>query len=244
MTGRRKSFGLAIIAFSLLLGGVAWVMLMTGPGPEGGDPAAVEGSLRPTLATVPPTTALSGSTETTATDSPLWEVNQPSPLGRESPQTALPTRLRIGAIGVDAPIEAVGVDRRTGEMELPANVRQVAWYRFGPSPGQPGSAVLAAHVDYENQGPGVFFNLRTLDPGDRVEVGFEDGESRSFEVAARSIYRKDELPLDIVFARQGAPVLTLITCGGGFNPSIGHYDSNVVVYALPVALTDSDAGLG
>lgn len=47
-------------------------------------------------------------------------------------------------------------------------------------------------------------------------------------------YAKDELPLDVIFSRAGAPVLTLVTCGGGFSPSEETYDSNVVVYATPV----------
>lgn len=243
MITRREALGLAILAFGLLPGGLALAMLVAGPGSVAGNPGAVEASLGPTIVTSPPTTVPSGpSSETTAAVSPLWKANEPSPLGEASDETPLPSRLRIGAIGVDAPIEAMGVDRRTGEMELPATVREVAWYRFGPSPGQPGSAVLAAHVDVRNQGPGVFFNLKALKPGDRIDVVFEDGETRRFEVAARSIYEKDELPLDTVFARQGAPVLTLITCGGGFNPSRGHYDSNVVVYAVPARSDDDAAG--
>jgi hypothetical protein len=50
---------------------------------------------------------------------------------------------------------------------------------------------------------------------------------------ARTTYEKNELPLDIIFSREGPPVLTPITCGGGFNSEIGRYDSNVVVYAVP-----------
>ncbi len=214
-------------------------MALSGPDPKAGDPRAIEASLRTTLATAPATTVPSGSTSAaTATASPLWHANEPAPLGAAVEETPLPTRLRIEAIGVDAPIKAVGVDRRTGEMELPATVKEVAWYRFGPSPGQAGSAILAAHVDFKNQGPGVFFDLKTLEPGDRIEVSFEGGENKSFQVAARDMYKKDELPLDVIFAREGTPVLTLVTCGGSFNPSIGHYDSNVVVYAVPAGLDD------
>ena len=236
---RRKPIGLIIIAASLVLGAIALVLAVSGPAHEAGDPKAVEASLRPTVETVSPTTDPSDTTaEPGAHTSALWQANQDTQLGEAPDEAPLPTRLRIGALGVDAPIEAVGVDPRTGEMELPATVREVAWYRFGPSPGQAGSAVLAAHVDFKDQGPGVFFDLKTLEPGDRIEVSLEDGEVKNFRVAARDIYRKDELPLAAVFARQGAPVLTLITCGGGFNPSIGHYDSNVVVYAVPDGMVD------
>jgi LPXTG-site transpeptidase (sortase) family protein len=145
-----------------------------------------------------------------------------------------PTLLRIDGIEIEAPVDPYGVDRQTGEMDVPSNVRDVAWYQYGPSPGEPGSAVLAAHVDLASQGAGVFFRLDELETGDLVEVEYEDGSVQQFEVAARVRYDKAELPLDVIFARNGPPVLTLITCGGGFNPSIQSYDSNVVVYAFPV----------
>ncbi len=119
-------------------------------------------------------------------------------------------------------------------MDVPSNVQDVAWYQFGPSPGQAGSAVLAAHVDLASQGAGVFFNLRDLEPGDIVEVDYDDGSRQTFRVEARVRYDKGEIPLDVIFATDGPPVLTLITCGGGFNPSIESYDSNVVVYAYPI----------
>ncbi len=152
----------------------------------------------------------------------------------------LPVGLKLSSINVDAPVVPTGVNPRTGQMAVPSNVRDVAWYEFGSVPGERGSAVLAAHVDLASQGPGVFFNLRTVDEGDIVEVEFSDGTVDVFRVEARTVYQKDELPLDTIFAREGAPVLTLITCGGGFSESSGSYDSNVVVYAIPVP--DRDLG--
>ena len=152
----------------------------------------------------------------------------------------LPVGLRLSSINVDAPVVPTGVNQRTGQMAVPSNVRDVAWYEFGSVPGERGSAVLAAHVDLASQGPGVFFNLRTVDEGDIVEVEFSDGTVSVFKVEARTVYQKDELPLETIFAREGAPVLTLITCGGGFSESSGSYDSNVVVYAVPIA--DRDLG--
>ena len=55
-----------------------------------------------------------------------------------------------------------------------------------------------------------------------------------FEVVERVQYNKKELPLERIFAKSGDPVLTLITCGGGFNQSLRSYDDNFVVYAVPV----------
>jgi LPXTG-site transpeptidase (sortase) family protein len=133
-------------------------------------------------------------------------------------------------------VGAYGVDDN-GQMDVPDNVTEVGWYKFGPSPGEPGSAVLAAHVDLAGPGRGLFYDLGHVEVGDTVVVTYEDGDERSFQVVARSTYPKLELPLDVIFSRSGDPVLTLVTCGGGFSRSTGRYDSNVVVFAIP---TDSD----
>jgi hypothetical protein len=178
----------------------------------------------------PPAASVATSTTTTVPPSLRFTISDSTLV----PEAPAPVALRIDGIEVAAPVAAFGVDRRTGEMEVPGNVREVAWYRYGPSPGQAGSAVLAAHVDLASQGAGIFFRLEELEPGDLIEVEYEDGTTGMFAVEARVRYPKSEIPLDVIFATEGPPVLTLITCGGGFNPSIQSYDSNVVVYAYPV----------
>jgi len=191
-------------------------------------------------------TALVATTTSTQVLNPATSDPPVSDTGRDEPasvpvwsgipssdptEAVFPVGLRLTSIGVEAPIVPTGVDGR-GRMAVPNNVGDVAWYRFGSIPGQAGSAVLAAHVDLAGQGPGVFFRLRDVDPGDVVSVDFSDGSTMRFRVQARAVYFKDELPLDTIFSEAGTPVLTLVTCGGGF--SQGHYDSNVVVYATPV----------
>ena len=156
------------------------------------------------------------------------------------PDRPVPVALRVNSIDIDAPIVATGVNPRTGQMAVPRNVRDVAWYEHGSRPGESGSSVLAAHVDLASQGPGVFFNLRDVSQKDLIEIEFSDGSVSLFRVEARTVYQKDELPLDKIFARSGSPVLTLITCGGGFSESSSSYDSNVVVYAVPIP--DRDIG--
>lgn len=144
----------------------------------------------------------------------------------------VPIGLRIPALDQEAAVNPAGV-ASNGDMEVPANVTDVAWYKYGSAPGEPGSAVLAAHVDLAGQGPGVFFELRDLEPGSVIFVDFDDGSSEAWVAEARTIYDKEELPTDAIFSREGPPVLTLITCGGGFNEQARRYDSNVVVYAVP-----------
>lgn len=148
---------------------------------------------------------------------------------RLSDVTRRPTSLRIVALGVHAPIVAMGTDA-SGELDVPRDAATVAWYRAGSVPGAAGSSVLAAHVDYDGE-RGVFFALDHLRPGDTVRVAFTDGSSRTFDVVSRRRYLKTALPVRELFSRNGPPVLTLITCGGAFNPSTGHYEDNTVVQA-------------
>lgn len=147
---------------------------------------------------------------------------------------AQPIWIRIDSIDVAHPVTGYGINPRSGQMDVPNNVTEVAWYEYGPSPGEAGSAVLAAHVDLASRGPGVFYNLGDVEEGAIVVIGFDDGTSQRFQIEARTTYLKDELPIDAIFSRSGPSVLTLITCGGGFNQSASSYDSNVVAYAVPI----------
>ncbi len=224
----RRPVALALIGLAL---GVAAVSGFLSTRIDGGEvPVSVE-EPRITTTTSPPSTI---PTETTLPS--LWDVN-PVGVGPGDELGLTPQSLSIPDLGVVAPIDSYGVDV-DGQMDVPSNVEDVGWYQFGPSPGEAGSAVLAAHVDLVNQGPGVFFDLKDIALGSLVTVGFDDGSARSFEVVARRVYDKDELPLEQIFSRTGPPVLTLITCGGGFSRSDRSYDSNVVVYAVPVASAD------
>ncbi|MER7456273.1 class F sortase [Micromonospora sp. NPDC126480] len=151
------------------------------------------------------------------------------------PEIVPPVRLEIPAIEVAATVNAVGVNERTGEFEVPPSVDQVGWYRFGPGLEAPaGSVVIAGHVDSSTQGEGAFFRLRDLDRDDRMTVTGDDGKVRTYRVVAREEYRKTRIPLERYFARDGSPRLTLITCGGPFDAETRRYRDNVVVTAVPV----------
>jgi hypothetical protein len=138
-----------------------------------------------------------------------------------------PVAVRVEGIGVDAPVRPVGVTRdRT--LEVP-DAHEVGWYRFGPVPGEAGSAVLAGHVDYGGA-IGVFWDLAEVEPGAVVEVDRSDGTVARFVVTSVRLHPKGELPAE-VFRREGSPSLALITCGGEFDPQARRYTANVVVHA-------------
>jgi hypothetical protein len=148
-----------------------------------------------------------------------------------------PVRLRAERVGIDAAIAPVGVEAGSAAaMEIPEDPGLAGWYSYGPAPGDPaGVAVLTSHVDSARSGPGAFFRLRALDPGDRVIIDLSDGRVLEYEVTGREQMAKESLPTGDLFRRDGAPALALVTCGGAFDRGAGHYTDNVVVWAVPLA---------
>jgi hypothetical protein len=143
-------------------------------------------------------------------------------------------RLAVPDVGIDAPVDPVGVTR-DGRMRLPDDVDRVGWYRFGPAPGRPqGSAVLAGHVDSWDQGLGALSRLRSVEPGRRIAVTDAAGRVTRWQVVTRRLVVKQHLPLARLFTRSGPPRLVLLTCGGPFDERLRSYRDNLVVVAVPV----------
>ena len=60
-----------------------------------------------------------------------------------------------------------------------------------------------------------------------------DGRTFTYRVVSVRDYLKRDLPPD-VYSIKGRPRLVLVTCGGPFVQSAGHYRDNVVLTAVPV----------
>ena len=144
-------------------------------------------------------------------------------------QAARPTWLSIPSLGIRTKLIHLGVNSN-GTLQVPKRTTVAGWYTGSPRPGTVGSAVIAGHVD-SRTGPGIFFWLRTLHRGDRIYVGRADGTMAVFTVTRVKKFAKDEFPTAAVYGAVPDAELRLITCGGIFDPSLGSYLSNVVVFA-------------
>lgn len=145
-----------------------------------------------------------------------------------------PVTVRVPALGIDAAIEAVGV-QEDGAMVVPAEVDRVGWYRYGPEAGAAeGNVVLAGHVDTIAQGPGALFPLRGVEIGAEIVVADAGGTEHRYEVVSLETITKTDLPVEQIFARSGEHRLVVITCGGEYLPGSRRYADNVVVTAVPV----------
>jgi sortase (surface protein transpeptidase) len=144
-----------------------------------------------------------------------------------------PVSLEIPSIGVDSTVQHLGQEA-DGTLETPAAgplYDEAAWYRYSPAPGSLGPAILLGHVDSAANGPSVFFRLGELRAGDLVSVGRADGSTAVFVVDEVRRYAKDDFPTHLVYDDIDHAGLRIVTCGGAFDASAGHYMDNVVVFA-------------
>ncbi|GAA3854682.1 class F sortase [Streptomyces lacrimifluminis] len=150
----------------------------------------------------------------------------------ESPALAPspPLRIRIPAIGVNAPLMGLGLTP-TGSLDVPPAEREdlAGWYEAGTAPGETGTAIVAGHVDNAD-GPSVFYRLGALKKGGAIEVERRDGSTALFTVDAVEVYDTKDFPDEKVYGAAKRAELRVITCGGGYTPGSG-YDGNVVVFA-------------
>ncbi|WP_317454092.1 class F sortase [Streptomyces sp. TRM68416] len=150
------------------------------------------------------------------------------PLGR-----ALPQRIDIPGLGVQAPVVARGLDG-LGAVDPPPFDQPgvVGWYAAGAAPGAAGPALLVGHVDTETR-PAVFYRLSALRPGRPVRVVRADGTVAEFTVDDVRVVARDRFDARQAYgAREpGRAELRLITCGGTFDRASRSYTANVVVSA-------------
>lgn len=202
-----------------LLMGVAWVVLLLGlwlwgreisdvqqgiSAPVSGDVAAVG---RPPEVELPPAVR---------------------PLG-----DALPQRLDIPGLDVQAPVVARGLDPR-GAVDPPPydQAGVVGWYAAGVKPGAAGAALMVGHVDTENR-PAVFHRISALKPGATVRVLRDDGKLAEFTVDDVQVVARAGFDARQAYGahRSGRAELRLITCGGTFDRATRSYTANVIVSA-------------
>ena len=162
---------------------------------------------------------------------PDWSSEgRPNPFGTAASELrGAPTRLKVKAIGVDTALETLKLGPG-GELDPPRDFAKAGWYAAGTAPGDRGPAVLAGHVDNQ-QGPAVFYRLRELTAGDRIQV-VRGGRTVSFTVTSTAWYPKNAFPTAQVYGPTPDRQLRLITCGGVFDHRLRSYKDNFVVYAV------------
>lgn len=144
---------------------------------------------------------------------------------------ALPARLIIPAIDVDAKVQFVGLDADgSGAMAVPSNFTDVGWYKDGVRPGMSGSAVIAGHFNGKKVPEAVFYDLDKLQVGDKVVIMSEELTQSIFTVVKVETYAYDAPTADVFTSADGKSRLNLITCGGEWLPEENVYNKRTVIF--------------
>ena len=220
-TARRR---LALVLLLVVGGGMITLILF----PHDGEPP------RDTSSETPPAGRVL-TTEATPGPPPAVVVSESAP-GKQY----APLRIEIPAIAASAPVDPLGLNR-DGTLQVPADFARAGYYTGRPPPGAAGPAIIVAHVDSKS-GPAVFARLRNLKPGDEVTVTRADRSSVIFVIDRVESHPKNAFPTRAVYDPTPGATLRLITCGGSFDRSAGHYRANVIAFANYKSLTSPPAG--
>ncbi|HVH22830.1 MAG TPA: class F sortase [Pseudonocardia sp.] len=186
------------------------------------------------LTTVPPELGLRTGPRSPSVGPPrhLAPTGEPAPAAVDPGGPLRATDLDIPKLGIRSTVLELGVDA-TGALQPPAEPDVVGWFSGAAAPGEQGPTVIAGHVD-SRTGPGIFFDLKDLARGDLVEVGRSDGRTATYRVTGVQVVDKDRFPTQQVYGPTAGAELRLITCGGTFDRTTGHYLRNVVVSGMLV----------
>ncbi|WP_030718055.1 class F sortase [Streptomyces sp. NRRL F-2580] len=146
---------------------------------------------------------------------------------------ALPQRLDVPSIGIQAPVISRGLDK-DGALEPPPyeSPGTVGWWGRGAQPGTAGAALMVGHVDTRSK-PAVFYGLSTVQPGDKVRVVRADGSVAEFTIEDVRVYERADFDAHKAYGPRvrGRAELRLVTCGGTYDKAAKEYTANVVVSA-------------
>jgi hypothetical protein len=161
--------------------------------------------------------------------------------GVSAGEFALGDRLVISSIGVNANVTGMTVGSN-GQMPDPAGYFNAVWYDFKSHPGiggyTDGNLVLAAHVDCArchngSSGTALFYSVRNLAAGAQIQYYAHDGSVHTYSVRSVASYAPGADWGSILST--SAADMTLITCGGTWDPVAHEYSIRWAVYADKVS---------
>jgi len=222
----------------------------TAPSSTSADPTASGPTTSATPSSATPTTGKSSPSKETAGKPPAssTEVVPSSAPGFKPPDSLLPAEgpvlpksapvsLTIPAINVQSSLMDLGLNP-DGTVEVPSlddPDAEAGWYTGSPTPGQQGPSIILGHIDSRKYGPGVFYDLDKLVPGDTVEVTRADKSVATFKIDKVQSYLKSDFPTEEVYGNIDHAGIRLITCGGAFNSDEGSYESNIIAFGTLVS---------
>ncbi|MFJ9343963.1 class F sortase [Streptomyces sp. NPDC101733] len=171
------------------------------------------------------------------TGAPSGQAGTPVAAGLPAPRAplsaAMPARIDVPSMGIQAPVIARGLDRdgaiEPPPYELPGTV---GWWGAGAAPGAAGTALMVGHVDTKSK-PAVFFGLSAVKAGEKISVARADGTVAEFTIEDVRVYERAGFDPGKAYGPRvrGRAELRLVTCGGSYDKAARQYSANVVVSA-------------
>lgn len=163
----------------------------------------------------------------------------PSATPEPTPYDLTPVEIYFPTLEQVCEIQPVGkVDPKTKEEVAPEEPGAMgtvdsnviaAWYKYGPSPGDKGNAIINGHKSWGGE-KGVFYELKDMQLNDEVVIQMNDASYLYWYVEEVNVYNRDEVPIDVMYPDWGEePKLTLISCTGSWDALAGTSSKRSVV---------------
>lgn len=145
----------------------------------------------------------------------------------------LPRLITIPSIGVSARVRSVGVNSQ-GNIDVPKNLNDTAWYDGSAKPGQDGQVFIDGHTSFSNTIDAAFNDLPKMKAGDQIVVETGNGTKYTYRVTATETVNADKVDMGKALNVQGDSKkgITLMTCTGKFNYRTQTADKRFIVYGV------------
>ena len=175
---------------------------------------------------------------------PAPPAASPTPaVGREAPAIVAEALRRWGGgglllaiprLGVTAAVSGLGYEADGRTPASPTSAWGVGWYQFTAYPGSGGNAVLSGHVDWYTGAPAVFAGLGAVGAGDSIYAVLPNGTPLTYQVTSAQWVQPATADVASIFGATSQEALTLITCGGAWDPVAQDYSHRLIVRAYRV----------
>jgi len=150
----------------------------------------------------------------------------PAPTPEPTPYVKrIPVHIYFPSRKLDADIYPVGLTKDNA-MDTLDSATDAAWYEDGPSPGEPGNALLNGHVHWKGT-VGTFSILKEMKAGEPVVIKYDNDTYKYFTITSIDVYLLGEVPPSVM-SLGGESRTTLITCLGDYDRKLGTSRSRVV----------------
>lgn len=145
-----------------------------------------------------------------------------------------PRYISIPAININnARVLSVGVNS-DGNIDVPKNVNDTAWYDGSAKPGQDGAVFIDGHTSFSRSFTAIFDNLPKLNIGDTITIERGDGKKFTYKIVDKETISRDRVDMNKALSVQGDAKqgLTLMTCTGKYNYATGGAQDRLIIYAV------------